>query len=37
MSRDCEVMDVAANVLGVAMGVGLAVVARRLWKLTPTK
>jgi len=30
-------MDVAANVLGVAVGVGLAVVARRLWKPTPTQ
>ena len=31
MNRGCDVMDVAANVLGVAVGVGLAVVARRLW------
>ena len=37
MNRGCDVMDVAANVLGVAVGVGLAVVARRLWKPTPTQ
>ncbi|MEI6372497.1 MAG: VanZ family protein [Actinomycetes bacterium] len=37
MNRGCDVMDVAANVLGVAVGVGLAVVARRLWKPTPAQ
>ena len=37
MNRGCDVMDVAANVLGVALGVGLAVLARRLWKPTPTR
>jgi glycopeptide antibiotics resistance protein len=37
MNRVCDVMDVAANVLGVALGVGLAVVARRLWKPTPSQ
>lgn len=37
MNRGCDVMDVAANVLGVAVGVGLAVIARQLWKPTPTQ
>lgn len=32
MNRGCDMMDVAANVLGVAVGVGLAMVARRLWQ-----
>ena len=31
MKRGCDVMDVASNVLGVAVGVGLAVTARRPW------
>jgi hypothetical protein len=37
MNRDCDVMDVAANVLGVALGVGIALLGRWLWKPSRTQ
>jgi len=37
MNRGCDVMDVAANVLGVAVGVGLGVGIRRLRRRSPTE
>jgi hypothetical protein len=37
MNRACDVMDVAANVLGVALGVGLALVSSLLWKRSRTQ
>ncbi len=36
MNRGCDVVDVTANVLGIAVGVGLAVLGRWLWRRSRT-